>query len=77
MEKNLGTIDRVIRFIIGLVGLYLAFTYSLWWFILVVIMFVTSATGSCWVYKILGIRSLRKRAQVKAKPVAKSKKKKI
>jgi hypothetical protein len=72
MEKNVGVFDRVIRFIIGLVALYLTFSQSLWWFILVVLMFVTSATGYCYLYKLLGISTHKS----PSKPFTKSSKKK-
>jgi hypothetical protein len=73
MEKNMGIIDRIIVFLIGLVALYLTFAYSLWWFILVIFTFIVSATGKCGVYKILGINTLSKKEKNKS---PKSKKKK-
>ena len=68
MKINEGKIDRTIRLIIGLVVLYLSFRYSLWWLILAVIALITSVTGYCKLYQILGIDTLGK---------AKSKKKKL
>jgi len=60
MEKNEGTVDRIIRFIVSLVALYLSFNYSLWWLVLAVPMLLTSLTGFCWPYKILGINTAKR-----------------
>jgi len=67
MEKNLGIFDRVVAFIIGLIGLYLTFSYSLWWFLLVILAFIISATGYCQIYKFLGINTSRKNNKVESK----------
>jgi len=62
MQKNLGTIDRIIRLIIALGLLYVAFVYYQTNFILAIIAFIlalgtaiTVITGFCIVYKIFGI----------------------
>ena len=69
MEKNIGPADRIIRFIIGLIALYLL-QYSYWWLVLAVPALVTASTGFCWPYKLFGINTNKQpvleKVQVKA-----------
>ncbi|WP_164930872.1 YgaP family membrane protein [Aquifex aeolicus] len=60
MEKNMGLWDRIIRVILAVIFLYLAFTNGgLYWIlgIIGIVFIVTSAIGFCPLYKILGIRT--------------------
>lgn len=68
MEKNEGKTDRTIRLIVGLIALYLSFSQSLWWLVLAIPAILTSLTGFCWPYKLLGINTAKK-------PVVKKKRK--
>ncbi len=54
---NVGRLDRVVRFLIGLVGVYLGYYYSPWWYILAVVGLFTSLTGRCAIYSALGIKT--------------------
>ncbi|NIZ15236.1 DUF2892 domain-containing protein [Phaeobacter sp. HF9A] len=70
MTVNVGTMDRLLRVLLGLVLLYLAFFsgYPLFAGGLVkygaalvgVVMLVVAATRSCPIYSILGIRTCRR-----------------
>jgi hypothetical protein len=53
MEKNVGKTDRVIRVIIGLLALVLAWIYSPWWLIIAIIALTTAATQKCPAYSLL------------------------
>ncbi len=66
MIKNEGKIDRILRFIIGIGALYFSFVYSLWWLALAIPSLITSFTGFCGIYKLLGINTSQK-AKVKPK----------
>ncbi len=57
MEKNVGKCDVVIRIIVGIVSLYLAYAYSIWWLIVAVIALVTASRKSCLLYSLLGINT--------------------
>jgi hypothetical protein len=60
MEKNIGKTDKIIRAILAMVFVYLAYKYS-WWLLIVSIFLVyTIATGSCLPYKLLGISTAKK-----------------
>jgi len=77
MEKNEGKFDRFLRVIIGIVALYLAWMYNPWWNVVAIIALITAFTGSCWLYKLLGISTAKKVAPImNVKAVKKSKKKK-
>ncbi|KZE79831.1 hypothetical protein AV545_25090 [Paenibacillus jamilae] len=57
--KNVGYLDRIIRFIIGIfLVLMLVFVESTWKYVgLIGIPFIlTSLLGTCFVYRILGVR---------------------
>ncbi|HMN12463.1 MAG TPA: DUF2892 domain-containing protein [Bellilinea sp.] len=61
MKKNVSNVERVIRVVLGIVLLYLAFggvLTGVWvWVagILGAMMLITGAFGSCWLYSLLGI----------------------
>ena len=76
MEKNVGMLDRTIRFVVGLIALYLSYTYSMWWLVLAIPALLTAITGYCLPYKWLGINTAKKPVVKQVKAKAKSKKKK-
>lgn len=58
-KKNVGTIDRVVRIIIGLaaIGLffYLPDAAWRWWLLIGVVPLVTGLVGTCPIYSVLGL----------------------
>ncbi len=60
MTRNEGTVDRVLRVIVGLVLIALALTgtFSPWGWIGVVPL-VTGLVGTCPIYSLLGIRTCK------------------
>ncbi len=60
MEKNLATWDRVVRVVLGLVFIYLAFANGgLWWILGIIglVLIGTAITGFCLLYKVIGFRT--------------------
>lgn len=56
MSRNEGTIDRVLRVILGLVLLSLVFVGpQTWWGLIGLVPLVTGLVGSCPIYSVLGI----------------------
>jgi len=60
MKRNVGTMDRVIRIFIGLVGLSFAFIGSSAWGYLGFVPLVTGIIGWCPPYHLLGISTCKK-----------------
>ncbi|MFA7617040.1 MAG: DUF2892 domain-containing protein [Moheibacter sp.] len=66
MKINMGKIDRILRFLLGVLVIYLYFTNQLsglWAIVLgifAIIFFITSFIGFCPVYTLLGIRTNKK-----------------
>jgi len=67
MKKNIGSVDKVVRLVLALVGILLAFTKVVTgtWAIIVLIiaavLIVTSLIGYCPLYVLLGINTLKKK----------------
>lgn len=65
MHQNLGVIDRVIRFIIGLVLLYIGYYFGISTIVGIVLIilgaisFIESLVGFCLIYKIFGISTMK------------------
>ncbi|MCH8497161.1 MAG: DUF2892 domain-containing protein [Marinobacter sp.] len=61
MEKNMGSLDRTIRVIVGLLLISLVFVgpQTAWGWIGVVPL-ITAALGNCPAYTLLGIKTCRK-----------------
>jgi len=59
MKRNMGTVDRIVRVVVGL-GLIFGFFLNpggafSWLYLLGIIPFVTALIGSCPAYSVLGI----------------------
>lgn len=65
MTKNMGTIDRAIRIIVGLallIGFFVNTEASMRWLYLIgIVPLVTGLMGSCALYSILGINTCKRR----------------
>ena len=55
MKKNIGTLDRMIRFLVAIVFIVLGFTASPWWFIIAGIALITGILGTCGLYSLFKI----------------------
>jgi hypothetical protein len=60
MKINEGALDRTIRLVVGIIALYLSFTRSFWWLVLAIPAIITSLTGFCKLYELLGITTAKK-----------------
>jgi hypothetical protein len=64
MNKNVGTIDKVIRIILGIVLMIVAFTTAstvlkVVLFIIGLVALVTALSGFCLLYKLLGVNTCK------------------
>ncbi len=59
MECNIGTIEKIIRFILGFIFLWLGLQFNALFYILAVIFFATAAVSFCPVNKILKINTCK------------------
>ncbi|HUW40832.1 MAG TPA: DUF2892 domain-containing protein [Rectinemataceae bacterium] len=50
MKQNEGTVDRVIRVIVGIIVAVVGIVYHSWWGLLALIPLLTAATGVCLLY---------------------------
>ncbi len=68
MKKNVGSIDKVIRFIIAIVAIYVSYqglVQSPWDYVLYAIagiMILTGLVGTCPIFSVLGLNSNKKSA---------------
>ena len=67
MKKNMGTVDRIIRIIIGLVIVALGIYYKSWWGLLAIIPLGTAVVGFCCLYPVLGINTCKRKKQAVTK----------
>ena len=59
-KKNLGRTDRIIRFVLGCIGLVFSFVTGIWWIGLIAIsIFGTGFIGWCGTYAIFGLSSCK------------------
>jgi len=57
MKKNIGKIDRLVRFIAGLVIIGLGVVFQSWWGALGLVPLATASIGWCPPYALLGINT--------------------
>jgi len=64
MEKNIGTVDKIIRIILAVVCAYFGFVMNGIWmyvfYILSAVLLITAITGFCLPYKWLKISTVKK-----------------
>jgi hypothetical protein len=53
-KQNVGTIDRVVRVVVGLFLMWYGFDHQSWWGLLGVVVAVTGVIGWCGLYSVLG-----------------------
>ena len=65
MKKNVGSVDKVVRLIIGLVIIALGILYQSWWGLVGIIPIFTAAMGWCPTYLPFGISTCKTKAEAK------------
>ena len=55
MKKNMGTADRIIRVFIAIIIFGLGWYFNSWWGLLGIVPLITSITGFCGLYRVLGM----------------------
>jgi hypothetical protein len=57
LKPNVGKNDKAIRFILGLIFLFLGYTYSAWLYLIAAGSLITSFTGQCGLYRLFKINT--------------------
>ncbi|MCI0481676.1 MAG: DUF2892 domain-containing protein [Candidatus Dadabacteria bacterium] len=57
MKKNVGTIDQIVRFIIGALIIVVGFYYNSWWGLLGLVVLATATFSFCLAYLPFGINT--------------------
>jgi hypothetical protein len=65
MKKNVGNVDKVFRVILGVAVILLGIIYQSWWGLIGIIPLFTGIMGSCPLYLILGLSTLKKNPAAK------------
>jgi len=67
MKKNVGTVDRTIRIVIGLVILLVGLYFKSWWGLIGLLPLLTGVFSFCPAYLPFGISSCAEKGQKKKK----------
>jgi hypothetical protein len=59
MKGNIGTTDRIVRAVIGLIVIAVGFYLSSWWGAIGLVPIITSVTGWCGLYTLFGISTCK------------------
>jgi len=59
MKQNIGTVDRLIRVILGLVIITVGLYFESWWGLVGLLPIFTALIGWCGLYKVLGISTCK------------------
>lgn len=60
MESNIGSTDRIVRVVLGLVIVGLGIAYGSWWGLIGLIALATAAINWCPAYRLLGLSTRSK-----------------
>jgi len=59
MEKNVGSLDRTVRILVGLIILTAGVIFKTWWGLIGIIPLFTGLIGWCGLYSLLGISTVK------------------
>ena len=59
MKRNIGTVDRIVRVVLGLAAGALGIVFNSWWGLVGIIPLATAAVGTCPAYLPFGISTRR------------------
>ncbi len=59
MKKNVGTTDKIIRIIAGVVIIGFGFYFKSWWGVIGIIPLITGLIGFCGLYSLFGINTCK------------------
>ncbi|MGO8692066.1 MAG: DUF2892 domain-containing protein [Rectinemataceae bacterium] len=62
MLRNVGTVDRIIRIVLGIVVAVIGIVYHSWWGLLALVPILTAGVSLCPIYMALGISTRKKTA---------------
>ena len=62
MRRNVGGVDRLVRFVLGLAGIAAGIYFKSWWGLAGVVVLATAAFGVCGAYYPLGISTCAPKA---------------
>ncbi|SYZ72074.1 conserved hypothetical protein [Candidatus Zixiibacteriota bacterium] len=62
MKKNVGSADKILRIILGIVIIALGFIYKSWWGLVGILPLFTGVISWCGLYKLLGISTCKTKA---------------
>ncbi len=60
MESNIGSTDRILRVVLGVVIIGLGIAYGSWWGLIGVVALATAAINWCPAYRLLGMSTRNK-----------------
>lgn len=60
MKANVGSTDRVIRFVLGAVIIVVGFYFKSWWGVVGVVPIVTGLLNYCPAYNLIGVSTKKK-----------------
>ena len=60
MKANVGSADRVIRFVLGIVIIALGFYFKSWWGVVGVVPIMTGLLNFCPAYNLIGVSTKKK-----------------
>jgi hypothetical protein len=63
MQPNVGSVDRVVRIILGAAIIGWGFYAQSWWGLIGVPLLLSGLIGQCFLYKLLGVSTCRVKSQ--------------
>ena len=60
MKANVGSADRIVRFVIGIVIIALGFYFKIWWGVIGIVPIITASLNFCPAYNLIGVTTKKK-----------------
>ncbi len=59
MKKNVGTVDKIVRILVGLVIGAVGIYYQSWWGLIAILPIASALAGCCTLYNLVGISTCK------------------
>lgn len=69
MKKNIGSADKIVRILLGIIIAVLGFVFQSWWGLVALVPILTALVGVCPAYLTFGLSTIGKKNESKTQSV--------
>lgn len=59
MKKNVGSTDKIVRYVLGVAIIGAGLYFKTWWGVVGIVPILTAAMGTCMAYELIGVNTCK------------------